>query len=66
MELSCWCEQEAKGANPNGYAAYASSQVVATSAPQMRGKIFEEALQKRLPMQEAAKAAAAVPLQPEQ
>jgi hypothetical protein len=60
------CEQEAKGANANGYAAYASSQVVATSAPQLRGQIFEEALQKGLPIQEAAKAAAAVPLQPEQ
>jgi len=34
-------EQEAKGNNLNGYAAYASSQVVATSVPQMRDQIFE-------------------------
>ena len=58
--------QESKGNTANGYAAYASSQVVATSAPQLRGKIFEEALRKGVLQQEAANAAAAVPLQPEQ
>ena len=58
--------QESKGNAANGHAAYASSQVVATSAPQLRGKVFEEASRKGIPQQEAAKAAAAVPLQPEQ
>ena len=55
-------EQEAKGNNLNGYAAYASSQVVATSVPQMRGQIFEEAIKKGASKQQSAKAAAACPL----
>lgn len=45
------CEQELSG-REKGYAAYAFSQVVATSAPQLRGEIFEEGRQQGVSLQQ--------------